>query len=174
MSDSGSKGESENDGGRPDQPVRFHYGLTKRNFEGLTHEDSLIGGEPAGNCINWVLGHVVAARSAIFKLAGVNDYSRDQRLDRYGRGTEPLGPDETHIELTVLRTMLDDSQQRLLAVLAGASQEWLDAPIPEVLRRPPLVGNVGNALARLAAHESYHGGQIGLLRRSVGKTGAIR
>ncbi len=152
----------------------FTYGMIKRNLDGLTHEESLVGGQPAGNCINWVLGHVVSARSGILKLAGISDYSRDQRLDRYGRGTEPLGPDESHVDLEALRTLLEDSQQRLLAALASVSQEALDAPIPEALRRPPLVGNVGNALGRLALHESYHGGQIGLLRRAVGKTGAIR
>ena len=152
----------------------FTYLAMNRNLDGLSHEESLISGQPAGNCINWVLGHVVSARSTILKLAGVNNHNRDERLNRYGRGTEPLGAGETHLELETLRAMLDDSQRQLLTALITASQEMLDAPIPETLRRPPLIGNVGNALARLATHESYHNGQIGVLRRMVGKEGAIR
>lgn len=35
-------------------------------------------------------------------------------------------------------------------------------------------GNVGERLAFLQFHESYHAGQVGLLRRLLGKDGVIR
>src|SRR5208337_2223008 len=72
-----------------------------------------------------------------------------------------------------LRGWLADSQQQLIAALAAISEETLSLPVPEALRRPPLTGTVGEALARLAFHEGYHNGQIGLLRRLAGKPGAI-
>ena len=46
-------------------------------------------------------------------------------------------------------------------------------PCQNSFRRPPLTGSIEAALIRLAFHESYHNGQIGLLRRLAGKGGAI-
>lgn len=151
----------------------FSYLSMGRNLEGVTHEDSLIGGNPAGNCINWVLGHVVSTRSSIMKFVGVDQPHNDE-LDRYRRGTEPIGSGETLIDFSILRRMLDDSQAQLLPALGEIPQARLDSPIPEEWGFPSGQGNIGNALARLAAHESYHNGQIGLLRRILGKEGAIR
>ena len=37
----------------------FSYMAINRNLDDLTHEDSVFIPEPAGNCINWVLGHIV-------------------------------------------------------------------------------------------------------------------
>jgi len=151
----------------------FTYLSMSRNLEGLTHEESLISGQPAGNSINWVLGHVVSTRSFILKLAGV-DHTSDEKLGRYVRGSEPLGGGETALDLAELRGMLDNSQQQLLPALREISQATLDSPVPESMRFPAAVATIGDALARLAAHESYHNGQLGLLRRMVGKAGAIR
>jgi hypothetical protein len=39
---------------------------------------------------------------------------------------------------------------------------------------PTLIASAADALLRLHYHEGYHNGQIGLLRRLVGKEGAIK
>jgi hypothetical protein len=154
----------------------FTFGAIKRNLDGVANEDSLVTPQPGGNCMNWILGHVVAARSMFLNLAGAGmaNGNGDPRLDRYRRGSEPLSPADTPLDLATLRGMLEDSQRQLLPVLAAMTEEALNADIPEQLRRPPLMGNVGQALARMNSHESYHNGQLGLLRRLVGKEGAIR
>jgi hypothetical protein len=54
------------------------------------------------------------------------------------------------------------------------TDEELAANVPEEFNRPPLAGSIGDALSRLNFHESYHAGQIGLLRRIAGKEGAIK
>ena len=41
------------------------------------------------------------------------------------------------------------------------------------MRRPPLVGKMGDVLARFCYHEGYHNGRIGVLRRLAGKEAAI-
>ena len=33
--------------------------VVKRNLEGLTHEESLVQPQPGGNCLNWIVGHLV-------------------------------------------------------------------------------------------------------------------
>jgi len=46
-----------------------HYAIGV-NARDLSHEESLMGPGPAGNCANWVLGHIVANRGAILSLVG--------------------------------------------------------------------------------------------------------
>lgn len=151
----------------------FTYGSIRRNLDGVSNEESLHRPQPSGNCINWVVGHVVAARALILTLSGVTP--GDQTLvARYKRGSEPISSADTPVDLATLRGLLDDTQQQLIPALAEISDDALSAPIPENLRRPPLSGSVGDALARLSQHESYHSGQIGLLRRLVGKESAIK
>ncbi len=78
------------------------------------------------------------------------------------------------IDLERLKVALDESQKKLIPALQGLSDEALAADVPEKFKRPPLTGSVGDALARLCYHEGYHNGQIGLVRRLVGKESAIK
>lgn len=48
----------------------FSYGAIKLNLDGVSNEESLFIPQPAGNCINWVVGHIVAARNTALNLAG--------------------------------------------------------------------------------------------------------
>lgn len=152
----------------------FSYMALKRNLDGVSNAETLVSPQPSGNCMNWVLGHLLAARGLVLTLAGAGPMNGADLLVRYQRGSEPLKQGEAPADLGTLRGLLDDSQQQLLPALAALSDEALATPIPEALRRPPLTGSVGDALARLNSHESYHNGQLGLLRRLVGKEGAIR
>ncbi|HME32530.1 MAG TPA: DinB family protein [Terriglobales bacterium] len=151
----------------------FSYGALNRNLDGVTNEEGLIIPQPAGNCINWVLGHVVTARNTVLTLAGGDAIVNDEAATHYRRGSAALRPGDNVPDISTLRGWLADSQQQLIAALAAIPEEMLRLPVPEPLRRPPLTGTVGDALARLAIHESYHNGQIGLLRRLAGKPGAI-
>ena len=151
----------------------FSYGALNRNLDGITQEESLFSPEPAGNCINWVLGHVVTARGTVLTLAGGAPILSGDAAAHYRRGSEPIRAGDHVLDLGTLRGMLADSQQQLIPALAAISEETLVLPVPEHIRRPPLTGSVAEALTRLAFHEGYHNGQIGLLRRLAGKPGAI-
>ena len=151
----------------------FSYGAFNRNLDGVSNEESLIIPQPAGNCINWVLGHVVSARNLILTLAGGDPIDHGDAVKHYQRGSGGIQSGDSVPDIATLRGWLADSQQRLVPVLAAISEVTLSLPVPEKLKRPPLTGTVGDALTRLAYHESYHNGQIGLLRRLAGKPGAI-
>jgi hypothetical protein len=151
----------------------FSYGAITRNLDGISQEESLFSPEPAGNCINWVLGHVVTARNTVLTLAGGNPILTSDAAGHYRRGSAPIEAGDPVLDLGTLRGLLADSQQQLLPALVALSHEALELPVPEAIRRPPLTGSIGTALARLAFHESYHNGQLGLLRRLAGKPGAI-
>ena len=40
------------------------------NLDGITHEESLHQPSPAGNCLNWILGHLVASYDNLLKVLG--------------------------------------------------------------------------------------------------------
>ena len=151
----------------------FSYGAIKRNLEGVTNEDSLVQPPGAGNCLNWVLGHVVTARNLALMLAGAAPTVTGEHMTIYLRGSSPAGTDK-FLDLTTLRAFLDDTQKALIPALRVLSEEALTQPVPEQHRRPPLTGSIGDALVRMHYHEGYHNGQIGLLRRLAGKEGAIK
>ncbi len=46
----------------------INYQVLKKNLDGVTHEESLIQPEGGGNCLNWVLGHIVATRDNAIRL----------------------------------------------------------------------------------------------------------
>ncbi len=151
----------------------FSYGAINRNLDGISHEESLFIPEPAGNCLNWVVGHIVAARNTALTLAGGSPILTGDAVTPYRRGSAPIHAGDKVLDLGTLRGYLADSQQQLIPALAEVSEETLALPVPEQLRRPPLTGSIDAALTRLAFHEMYHNGQIGLLRRLAGKAGAI-
>ena len=149
------------------------YGAIKRNLEDLTHAESVIPPPNGGNCLNWVLGHIVLTRNTIVRLAGGTPFSIGEELAVYRRGSSPGGA-EGYLDLATLRGYLDDSQHQLVPALAAISEKTIASAVPEPFNKPPLNGSLGEALGRLSFHEAYHTGQIGLLRRIAGKEGAIK
>lgn len=151
----------------------FSYGAINRNLQDLTHQDSLVQPNGGGNCLNWVLGHVIVSRNLVLMLAGATPVLTGEHVAGYQRGSHPEGT-EKFLDLATLRGFLDDSQKQLIPALAALSDDALNRAVPEQYRRPPLTGSLGDALIRLHYHEGYHNGQIGLLRRLAGKEGAIK
>lgn len=145
----------------------INYGALFRNLEGITHGESLVEPEPAGNCVNWVLGHIVATRNRLLPLVGAQPiWSREQAF-RYSGRDEADWSRETATQLDSIKTDLARSQQQLLTALEVMSDRELSAP-----------GKDGRPLAEIIGffqfHESYHSGQIALLRRIVGRPGVIK
>ena len=157
------------------QIYEFSYGAIQRNLDGLTHEDSMISPEPAGNCINWVLGHMVTGRGLVLMLAGAAPaVLTDEEAAGYRRGSAALTAGGNAVDLPRLKSAFEETQQRLIPALQALSEASLSAEVPEQFRRPPLLGTVGQALTKLGYHEGYHNGQIGILRRMAGKESAIK
>lgn len=149
------------------------YGAINRNLEDVSHAESLVVPENGGNCLNWALGHVVATRNTVLKLAGRDPVFNGEKLEVYRRGSSPCDSSQ-YLDLATLRGMLDDSQQELIPALSMLSEQALERAVPEPFNRPPLTGSLCDAFIRLHYHEGYHNGQIGILRRIAGKVGAIK
>ncbi|MCI0489736.1 MAG: DinB family protein [Blastocatellia bacterium] len=144
----------------------YNHLTLHENIAGLSHTDSLLQPHPGGNCLNWVLGHIVATRNQVLKLLGKEPILNEEEAALYKRGSAPIKDGSRALLLEKLLADLDLSQELIVAGLKEASEEDLMAPAG--------TETVGRQLALLHFHEAYHAGQIGLLRRLAGKEGAIK
>ncbi|MCX7877567.1 MAG: hypothetical protein N2510_02880 [Ignavibacteria bacterium] len=124
------------------------------NLEGITHDESLVSLNGT-NCINWILGHILISRDEVFAILGLKGMCDEKMKEIYKRGIKNFDIHNA-IDLNVLLEMFKDSQKMLDEKLKNYTDK-------------EIYGN----LLRFAFHESYHSGQLGILRRLIGKKGAI-
>jgi uncharacterized damage-inducible protein DinB len=144
----------------------LNYGALFRNLEGITHAESLIPPIPAGNCINWVLGHIVASRNRALALVGVEPIWPRDLAQRYSGRDDADWTPETAVDLKAIAADLARSQQALMHALDNMTGRALAARHDGK--------SLGELLGFFQFHEAYHTGQIGILRRVIGKAGVIR
>jgi len=145
--------------------------VTLKNIEGVDHEDSLAQPKPAGNCANWVLGHMVKARNGTLGVLGQKPFASGDKFAAYGN--EPIRKKEQALPWNELVDLFKSSQAPLEKALETVKTEDLAKPASFSPTGNPNE-TVGSLLASLAFHEAYHAGQLGLLRRLGGREGTVR
>jgi uncharacterized damage-inducible protein DinB len=144
--------------------------VLQANVQGLTQEESLIQPHPGGNCLNWVVGHLVCIYDNVLPLLGQEPVRKD--LQRYDRGTPPIQDPAEAKDLEELLTAWNEAVKRFDAGLAGLTPERLDQPSP-VGPDPEKTETIRSLMTVISFHQAYHAGQTGVLRRLAGKEGAI-
>jgi hypothetical protein len=152
----------------------FTFNVARANVEGFSHEDSLRQ-PPTGNCLNWILGHIVATRQHTLGLIGIAPIWSQEETERYdrARGEPVLGDGPGVLRFDRIRADHERTQELLRAAWKELDAGRLSAPMPPD-RNPFQLDTVGDMLAAFTFHEAYHAGQCGVLRRILGKDGAIR
>jgi uncharacterized damage-inducible protein DinB len=153
--------------------ARVAHQVLRLNADGLTQEESLIQPAPAGNCLNWVVGHALWTYEQLLPLLGQEPVLEKDALKRYARGTPPLQDAAEALELQDLLAAWDEASKRVDAGLAGLTAEVLDRPAPLSPTKDPNE-TVRSLLSTVCFHQAYHTGQAGVLRRIAGKEGAIK
>jgi hypothetical protein len=100
--------------------ARVTQRVMRLNVEGISHEESLIQPQPAGNCLNWVIGHLVVSYELIFPLLGQKPVMGEGRLKPYGRHSSPLKDSAEAVALQELLAAFDKASERVDA-MAGRS-----------------------------------------------------
>lgn len=135
------------------------YKVILMNTEGITNEEAMIFPNGEANCMNWVLGHLIYIRNAFLNILGEEPVWDSERFSCYNRGEIPLNRKDEFVTFKALQSYLKDSQEKLEAKLNS-----MESFNPE---------NIED-IATLSFHETYHSGQLGYLRRILGKPGAIK
>jgi uncharacterized damage-inducible protein DinB len=150
------------------QQLNLSSFVLKANLEGITQAESLIQPSPAGNCVNWVLGHLVATRSNLLRMLGGEPFWDEATCARYDRNAEPLRDAKDARPIDEIRAGLETTAQRLRAAAGGLTPEQLAAKAPMSPTGNP-EETIGSLLTVFGFHDAYHAGQTGLLRRIVGQ-----
>ncbi|MFN2146468.1 MAG: DinB family protein [Anaerolineales bacterium] len=132
---------------------------------GLTHADSLLQPTMRGNCLNFVLGHLLASRELVMDLLSMERLTTEEQFKRYAFGADPLLEDGPGV------IPLDD----LLAMLqksADLLSEKISALTPEELAKEVMLGSssgpLGERVEFFSWHDTYHVGQTEYLRQLSG------
>lgn len=144
--------------------------VVKAQTKGLNQADSVLQPPFRGNCMNWVLGHVVDNRNTILQRLGQAPILTEAQAKRYGYGSEPVCADGS--DILRLETMLDllaQSQATIESSLGSMSEEALARQVQSFRGTTSL----GQFLFFLYYHETYHVGQLELLRQLAGTNDAV-
>jgi hypothetical protein len=155
--------------------LAYQFGLTsyilERNLWEVSQEESLVGPQKGGNCLNWVVGHLTRTRNDVLGLVGQQPLFAKEDFKAY-TGEEPFTREDA-LPLDELKRRFKALQEPLVKGLNGMSPDAMNTPAPFSPTGNPNE-TVGTLLAAIAFHEAYHVGQTGLLRRVVGREGVVK
>jgi hypothetical protein len=135
--------------------------------EGLSHEDSVVQPPFKANTFNWVMGHILVSRQRVLALLGQPTVMGVKESVRYESGAEPVTL-ETAVSLARLLNALKESQEAIITGLENATDDLMEA-IADKERQQ----TVGDRIAGLHWHETYHVGQLEILRQVSGEREAF-
>jgi uncharacterized damage-inducible protein DinB len=141
--------------------------LINKHAEGVTHAGSLANLPVRANTFNWVLGHILQARSGLLQLLGEDGLVSEEVKAVYATNS-PSPASNTAVPLTELLALLDQSTERIATAIHNASDETL-TPLFDEERGT----TVADRIAGLNWHETYHTGQLEILRQAAGELPAF-
>lgn len=143
-----------------------NYNVLLRQTDGLTHADSIIQPPFRGNCLNWVMGHIVSNRHRALTALNESPVWSSDDVTRYKRGSQPVTCNDDAFSWDKLMEGLKQTQDCLIGALNRATPDLMDTKVGED-------ETLGELLLFLAWHEGYHTGQTEYLRQLAGKNDAV-
>jgi hypothetical protein len=131
----------------------------KAHTQQITHAQGIQTPAWGGNCMHWVVGHIVVARCNFLMLLDAPSIWDWATCKLFIPGSTPTDAAAQHVSFATLLADLDRTQEQLLAALARSAAS--DMQIERDGK------TVGEQLAVYAAHEAYHAGQLEILRQGL-------
>ena len=153
---------------KANQILGRHQWIIEAQAEGLSHADSLLQLPFRGNCFNWILGHVLVHRDIMLGLLNKEPLLNADDRSIYEIESSPLTPDSDAVEFEHLLELSRSSSEALMEALSTVQVDILDAIYNEERGI-----TIGDRIEFLIWHETYHLGQLEILRQLAGKDDSI-
>ena len=148
---------------------KFNHDIIHMQLKDITHAESLLQLPFRGNCLNWVVGHLLGIRQECLEYLDLPGVLTEAEVKTYQYGSEPITSADQATDLESLVKRLDESLPVLVDHLENISQEELDRVIEHWYGARPLA----EALFFAQWHEAYHTGQLEQLRQLTGKNDKV-
>ncbi len=135
--------------------MKYNGYVFGRNLEEISNEESLTIANDKVNTINWVAGHLVNSRDDLLEDVGRERILKPEYAEYYGRGKSLPGP-EAAIDIEEIKKDYERLTEEINKILAEGDDEK------------------DQRVAFFMFHESYHAGQLGILRKLLGKEGKMK
>lgn len=133
-----------------------------KQLDGLTHEDSITQLPFRGNCLNWVIGHIVDSRDNVLRLLDCEPYLTEKQANLYKSGSDPITADSDAEQLDWLWETYCKQDDFIRQALEKMTVDDLEQ-VKDGSER-----TIGDRLRGLMWHETYHVGQTEYLRQLTG------
>lgn len=144
-----------------------NLGVIRRQIDGLDHTASLLQLPFRGNCMNWVLGHLTQSRNQMLGYLGKPTYWAKEQMDRYQRGSEPILEDgDDVIPFEQIIADYNAIHEIIVDRLKSMSPDDLAVAIKPFERMD--ADSIGEWMRFSLWHETYHVGQLEILRQLTG------
>jgi hypothetical protein len=146
--------------------------IVHRECEGLNHEESLLQPPSRGNCMNWVVGHMLTGRNDVLRALNSPFLVEEADLAHYKRESDPITADGDHVvPLERLLAWLTEGQAYITELMTPLTDE--DGTREVVFGLTGRVMPLSKLAFFLYFHDSYHVGQTSFLRQLAGKDDKI-
>jgi uncharacterized damage-inducible protein DinB len=150
-------------------PLKAQFDMQTRLFnnvlDGITDTDANARKNENINHIKWVAGHLLDSRlTNIAKMTGMQP--DDTYTAQFGRGMA-LDPKAAYPPITEITAKWKETATALSEGISKIPEEVLAAPSPA--KAPIADDTIRGLLSFIVSHESYHIGQLSILRKMAGK-----
>lgn len=133
--------------------------LVEKFASDMTHEESIATPSFKANSFNWVLGHILVGRDRVLNLLDRPAILTSQERVLYKTGSDTLSP-ERAVSIERLMKALRDSQALIKDELQLATEKTLNGLYDQARQQ-----TVADRISGLHWHETYHVGQLEILRQ---------
>ncbi len=154
------------------QQIDFARQYTQPFFEDVQDQEWFAMPHGAQSHLAWQMGHLAMAEYALalVRIRGRekedNEFISKNFFRAFQKGTTPTPDPADYPSVAEIRETFDAVHQRVMSEAAGFVDEQLLDPLPAPYAVHP---NKLGSLLFCSAHEMLHGGQIGMLRRMLGR-----
>ncbi len=149
--------------------IETNHDTIHLQLKDITQAESMLQLPFRGNCLNWVVGHILGIRGECLKMLDQPGTLSEAESKTYGYGSEPLTDADCAGDLEEMLKRLDESCEKICRQVASLASQDLEREV-QIWR-----GDVSllEGLSFEVWHEAYHTGQLELLRQLSGKNDKV-